>query len=302
MTGSSEKRDLWWTGRCAVIAALTIAVSGCASAFRPEHHFVPGPAGALAAAPLSGNRVAILAGSDDAKGVYVLSLDSGSVVGSFGVTKEATGLAAEGADGPLLVSVGAVSPDGRPVGALERWTLTGSKQRVVPMPAEADGVTKVIDGVAYVLLRSGDARAALPIESPLLRVGKPIPLDAGARELEQCKLDASDYLVYTEGDGLVAMREIDSGRTLHSAVVADDATCLTGKPRVYAIQKSFAARSIAVLEIPDLAKLGAVPASNDASELYETLDHHVLALNATSRLSNLETFGDQAFEPTTLTR
>jgi hypothetical protein len=242
--------------------------------------------------------MAILAGSDDAKAVFILNLDSGDVVKSFGVTKEATGLAAEGLDGPLLVTVGGISRTGHPIGSVERWTLAGTKQQVVPMPLQAMGITKVIDGVAYVLLRNSKAVVALPIQSPMLHIGKAIPLDAGARELEQCKLDANDYLVYTEGNkGTIVMREIESGTTLHSSVVADDPTCLSGKPRIYAIQKSFAARTIAVLDIPNLTELGAVAASNDVAALYETLDHHMIALNATPRLSNVETFGDDSLEP-----
>jgi hypothetical protein len=242
--------------------------------------------------------MAILAGNDEAKAVFILNLDSGSVVKSFGVTKEATGLAAEGLDGPLLISVGGISRTGHPIGAIERWTLAGTKEQVVPMPLQAMGITKDIDGVAYVLLRNSKAVAALPIQSPMLHVGKPIPLDAGARGLEQCKLDANDYLVYTEGlKGTIVMREIESGTTLHSSVVADSPTCPSGKARIYAVQKSFAARTIAVLDIPNLTELGVVAASNDLAALYETLDHHMIALNATPRLSNVETFGEDSLEP-----
>jgi hypothetical protein len=241
--------------------------------------------------------VAILAGSDEAKAVFIVNLETGEVGKSFGVTREATGLTAEGLDGPLLITVGGISRTGHPIGAVERWTLAGTKVQVVPMPLQAMGITKDIDGVAYVLLRNSKAVAALPIQSPMLHVGKPIPLDAGARGLEQCKLDANDYLVYTEGlKGTIVMREIESGTTLHSAVVADDPTCLSGKPRIYAIQKSFAARTIAVLDIPNLTELGVVAASNDAASLYESLDHHMIALNATPRLSNMETFGDDSLD------
>jgi hypothetical protein len=267
------------------------------SAFSPSHRLVPGPSGAIAAAPLARDRVAILAGNDDSKGIFLIDLHTGEVLKSFGVTREATGLAAEGGDGPLLVSVGGTSRNGRPVGAVERWTLAGTKVQVVPMPAPALWMTRAVDDAAYVMVGAGSDRSVLPIYLPSLRVGKAIPLDANAKHPELCKLGSNDYLVFSGGSqGTVVVREIETGIVVRSSVVADNPTCVAGQQEVFAISKSFAARTITVLTLPGLLQASLIPASNDASALYETADHHLLALNATSRSSNVEVFPDDLLE------
>jgi hypothetical protein len=280
-----------------VLTILTIAISGCASSFRPAHRLVPGPSGAIAASPLFGDRIAVLAGDDRSKGVFIIDLRSGEVMKSFGVTREATGMVSEGGDGPLLITVGGYAANGKGFGAVERWTLAGSKSQVVPMPTAAMGITRVTDGIAYVMLANHESRSALSIAVPAMKIGKPIPLDAGAKSLEQCKIGSSDYLVYSGGtQGTIVVRELETGIVLRSSVVADNPTCLTGRDQVFAIEKSFAARTIAVLTLPGLLQATVVPASNDAAGLYESQDHHLIALNATSRLSNIETFPDDAFD------
>lgn len=272
-------------------------LTGCASSFRPAHRLVPGPSGALAAAPLSRDRIAILAGNENSKGVFLLDLKTGEVLKSFGVTREGQGLTAESGEGPLLLAVGGISPQGKAYGAVERWTLAGGKMQVVPLPAEGVGMTRIIDGTGFVMLQNGEARSAVSISVPALKIGKPIPLDAGAKSLEQCKIGSNDYLVYSGGtQGTIVVRELETGIVVRSTVVADNPTCLVGREDVFAIQKSFAARTITVLTLPGLLQAALVPASNDAAGLYESNDHHLLALNATSRLSNIETFPDDAFD------
>ena len=94
-------------------ALVAASVSGCASAFRPSNRLVPGPSGAVGAAPLGQHRIAILSGSATAKGVFIVDLTNGEVQKSFGVTKESTGIAAETPEGPLLLTVGGLSPTER---------------------------------------------------------------------------------------------------------------------------------------------------------------------------------------------
>ena len=267
------------------------------SAFKPAHRLVPGPSGAIAVASLSRERVAILAGDDESKGVFIIDLHNGEVLKSFGVTKEATGITAEGGDGPLLVSVGGQSRNGRSFGAVERWTLAGTKVQVVPMPAPALWLTRPVDDVAYVMVGDGQTRTALPLSLPSLHVGKPIALDAGAKHPDLCKLGSNDYLVFSGGtQGTIVVRELETGIVVRSNVVADNPTCLQGRNEVFAISKSFAARTIAVMTLPGLLQASLIPASNDAAALYESADHHLLALNATSRSSNVELFPDDLLE------
>jgi hypothetical protein len=280
------------------VALVSMAVSGCASAFRPSHHLIPGPSGAIAAAPLSQHRIAILAGSPTSKGVFIVDLNNGEVQKSFGVTREATGISTESGDGPLLISVGGQGNHKRFFGAVERWTLSGTKTRVVPMPAMARGVTRVFEGVGYVLVGNGPARTAIPLQAPALTPGHPIALEANAKTLQQCLIGASPYLLYSGGNqGTIVVREIETTIIVRSSVVGEAPICLQNRQQVFAISHSFAAASIAMLSLPTLLQQGLIPASNDAVALYETEDHHLIALNGNSRLSNIEEFSDSVLTP-----
>jgi hypothetical protein len=274
--------------RCAgAVFVSTLWLAGACSPFH-AHRAIPAPAGAIAAAALSGERVAVLAGTDEAKGIFIIDLTQGTLLKNFGVTREATGIAAESDNGPILVSVGGVA-HGRGFGAVERWGLDGVKQRVVPMPAQARGITREVDGSSYVLLAGNlNVRAALPLDIPSLRAGAAIPLVAGARTLQQCKIGALDYLVYTDGDrGVVMVRAVASGRTLSSAVVADSPEC-GDDGRIYAISKSFSARSLAVLALPSLEQVGSIPISNLATTLYQRGNHEIMSLDATAQRASFE--------------
>jgi hypothetical protein len=277
--------------------ALALATLPQCSAFKPAHKLVPGPSGAIAAAPLSRNRVAVLAGDEQQKGIFIVDTHSGQVLKSFGVTRESTGITAEGDDGPLLVSVGGIGRNGRPFGAVERWTLAGTKVQVVPMPAAALWMTRMLDGSTYVLIGQGDDRSAVAMDVPSMRLHAPISLDAGAKHPELCRLGSSDYLAFSGGtQGTIVVREIETGIIVRSSVVADSPTCVDGKQAVFAITKSFAARTIAVLTLPGLLQASVIPASNDASALYQSADHHLFALNSTARSSNVEIFPDDVLD------
>ncbi len=275
---------------------VSVSLTNC-SAFKPAHRLVPGPSGAIAAAPLSRGRIAVLAGDDQHKAVFLIDVRSGQVLKSFGVTREATGITAEGDDGPLLISIGGVNRGGRSFGAVERWTLAGTKVQVIPMSAQALWMTRTLDGVTYALVGNGNDRSAVAIDVPSMRLHDPISLDAGAKHPELCRLGSSDYLVFSGGgQGTIVVREIETGIVVRSSVIADSPTCIDGHPAVFAISKSFAARTIAVLTLPGLLQASLVPASNDASELYQSFDHHLFALDATARSSNVEFFPDDALE------
>lgn len=275
---------------------VALSLSNCA-AFKPAHRLVPGPSGSIAAAPLSRGRVAVLAGDDQQKGVFLIDIPGGQVIKSFGVTREATGITAEGDEGPLLISIGGTGRNGKPFGAVERWTLAGTKVQVIPMPAPALWMTRTLDGVTYTMIGNGDDRSAVPIDVPSMRLHTPINLDAGAKHPELCRLGSSDYLVFSGGNqGTIVVREIETGIVVRSSVVADSPTCIDGHAAVFAISKSFAARTIAVLTLPGLLQASLIPASNDAAELYQSFDHHLFALDSTARSSNIEVFPDDVLE------
>ena len=279
------------------VVVLTLALAACAQSFQAAGKSVPGPAGAFAAATLSGGRIAILAGDDRAKAIYIIDHRNGTLLGSFGVTKEATGIAAQTEEGPLLLSIG-VERGGRLMGAIEQWSLRGIKERIVPLPTKGLGITRVVRGFAYVLLGgTGEVRAAVPIGTPSLRVGRVVPLGAGAKSLQHCWSDDGEYLLYSQGDqGWLTVHNLESNGEARSPVTAGGETCSRDGSLAYAIAANALGRSVLVMRIPGLGPLSSIPASRDAIALYETDDHHLVALNSTRRVATIETFRNDTLD------
>ena len=276
-----------------VAAILATGMAGCAASSNREPHQTPGPAGALAATPLADDRIVVLAGADRKRALYLLDVRNDQVVRSFGVTADASDVIAFDANSVLL-AVGKQDSN-RSVGALERWDLGGKKLQVLPMPSAVLGLTRAIDGVAYALVGDGSSRAALPITVPQMTLGTPVSLDSDATSLSQCKIGSRDYLLYTHGDpGVVVVRDADSGMTASSVARVSKPTCLDGTSTIYGISRGFASRSIVELRIPTLERTAEVGASNDLSALYASPDNHLVALNATSRLSSVEKYVDES--------
>jgi hypothetical protein len=253
-------------------------------------------------APLGNDMIAILAGDDRTKAISLVSLSSGALLRTFGVTREATDLSTAGPNGPLLLTIGGTSPDGHVMGAVETWSLDGIKQQVVPMPLRADNITRAIDNHAYVLVEAGTVRAAIPLDTQSLTAGKAIPLDGGSRELEQCLIGATTYLVYnltttSAGTGTVAVRDLRTGVTTRSTVVADDPTCIDGSPGIYAIEKSLVNDKIAILDVPGLQEQRNLSAESDTAVLNQSFDHRLLALDITGRVSTVEEYPPESIGP-----
>jgi hypothetical protein len=276
------------TRRILLLALAACALHGCAGAFRRAHAMTPGPGGAIAAAPLGAHRVAILAGTDAAKGVFVVDLDSARIVRSFGVTREAVAIGAAGPDGPVLLGIAGTTSDGHPAGSVESWTLQGQKQQVVPMSARALAMTQVVGGQLFVLVGDDASRAAVPLTLGSMLVGRAIPLDATTDTLALCQMGA-DALLVSSGPGMVvSARSIDTGQIVRSSVVADAPTCISGQARIYAISKTFLSRSVVVFGLPDMIQAASIPVSNDARALYAADPRGLLALNATRQVSNIQ--------------
>jgi hypothetical protein len=270
--------------KAAAVAAFFVACAGCAQ--QRASQAVPAPAGAIAAAFLPDGHVAILAGNDFAKSVSVIDMGNGALVHTFGVTKEARGLASDGGD--VIVAIGGIARGGA-FGAVERWHLDGTKVRVVPLPARSLAITQSIDGEAYVLLAgNGAARAALPLTIAGLRTGRALPLEAGAHDLQQCKIGSQPYLVYADGRGAIVVRGTESATVLHSADVGAQSAGCGDDSRIYAISKGFAARSLAVLSLPSMLRLSSSPLAADARELYSPGNGRLIALNASPQTASLE--------------
>lgn len=274
------------------VVALSLVMTGCGPGFQPTNHAVPAPAGAIAAAPLGGDTIAVLAGDDRAKAISLVSLENGAVIRIFGVTKEASDLSSAGPDGPLLLSISGTGDDGRPMGAIETWSTDGVKQRVVPLPLRAINLTRNVAGTVFVLIASGKVRAAIPLHVATMHTGPVVPLDAYARKLEQCRFGNANYLVFShENGGTVGVRDLKTGTVTRSTVAGDDPTCLDdGNPGVYAIEKTLVNDQIARLDLPGLHRQGYLPAAHDTAALYESLDHRLIALDASRRVSTVEEY------------
>ncbi len=276
--------------RSLIALVVVLFLSGCATAFHHGPSSVPAPADAIGITLLSNHRVAVLAGTASAKAVSVLDLQSGHMLATFGVTREATGISAATPDGPLLLSIGERASDGPSIGAVESWLLTGVKQRVLPMPGAALGLTRAVDGLIYVLSGTGSQRTAIPIDLPTLRVGNAVPLEGGSEGLALCRFGASPVLVYADAGGDVDVRTVDSGQEAHSSTVGQNPTCLDGDARTFAISKALVSRSIIVLAVPSMQQAGSIGVSADAAMLYPDDDQGLLVLNEGGDASNIQEF------------
>ena len=281
-------------------AVLVLPIAACAGAFHPHSTAIPAPSNAIALAPLSGHRVAVLAGTDSAKAITIIDADNGEVTATFGVTREAAGLSAESSDGPLLLAIDGHNPNGEEVGSVEQWQLTGQKQRVVPLPLPALGITREQDGEVFVLIGNQQTRAAVQINVPSLHVGATIALEGGSQGLSLCKLGALMALVYTDAGNDIDARMVDTGQELHSTIVGANPTCLDGDSRIFAISKTALSRSVLEVSLPGMQQIAAIGASDDASALYPTDGQGLLVLNEAANASDIQGFDRAALAaPTT---
>ena len=88
----------------------------------------------------------------------------------------------------------------------------------------------------------------------------------------------------------VSVEDLKTRTITRSSVAGDDPTCVTGTQGVYAIQKTLVNDEIALLDLPGLRQQGHLSAEHDTAALYESLDHHLIALDATRRVSTVEEY------------
>ena len=249
---------------------------------------IPIPSSSFAAAALSGDLVAILAGDERAKGVYIVDVVHKTVVTSFGVPREATQIAAASDQGPLLLSV-ANNNQNALAGTIERWTIDGTKTGELPLPGQGLGITQPIDGIAYALVGRGTGRAAVPIKVWSLTLQAAVPLPQSVARLAQCRLSPlRPSLVYSTANRHIGMREIGARAQIESAAVAEDPVCVADRPAVFAITaRAPNAASVAVLAMPALAQVTAIPVSNTAVSLFDAGDHRLGTVNSTNQVGTL---------------
>jgi len=237
---------------------------------------------------MGSHRVAVLAGDARAKAVYVIDISHDAVVFSFGVDKETTGLTALSDEGPLLLSVGGTK--GAPgSGAIERWTIDGTRTGDLPLPAPGLALTQRVGHVAYVLIGKGHARAAVPINTFPFFLMRPIPLEADVNALAQCHFsDEGSFLLYSTANRKLAARNLATGRIVRSDIAALAPACIDGVNSAYAIARTSSTANAIVLSVPNLSQTSALPLSLDAIALYGTVDHRLMVINSSRRVATAE--------------
>ena len=257
---------------------------------------------ALAMAPLGNDMIAILAGDDRTKAISLVSLSSGALLRTFGVTREATDLSTAGPNGPLLITIGGTTPDGHVMGAVETWSLDGVKQA-----RRADAIARRQHHACdrQPRLRAGRVRNRPRCDSA--RYPKPDRTkgDPAGRGLARTRAvpDRDDHVLGVQPDD--DQRRYRDGRGARPAhgrhdaqhVVADDPTCIDGSPGIYAIEKSLVNDKIAILDVPGLQEQRNLSAEGDTAVLNESFDHRLLALDITGRVSTVEEYPPEQIGP-----
>jgi hypothetical protein len=247
---------------------------------------VPIPSSSIAAAPLFGNRAAVLAGDKRAKAIYIIDLEHKEVLGSFGVSPDATGVSAVDGIGPLLVSIG--TNGAHQSGSIERWTIDGALTSTLPLPGPALGISRTISGEAYALVGRGSARAAVQVDEWPLRAHPPVPLRADIKDLDACQFGGRLVLLYSTPGGHVATLDVASHKMQESQIVANGPTCIEGRNVIFGVARSVGAANVVVLTFPGLSQVAAIPVSVSVVALYGTGDRRLMSLSSTSQVGTLE--------------
>jgi hypothetical protein len=271
----------------AVVAVAALPIVAACRSSHDAGEVVPIPSSSIAVAALAGERAAVLAGDKRAKAIYVVDLARKTVLFSFGVPKEATGISAVSDEGPLLVSLGAQHGK-QSTGAVERWTIDGTETGTLPLPAPGLTLTRTLDGIAYVLVGHGATRAAIGLRAWPLRTTRAVPLESNLDDLEACRFAGRWYLVYSTANRHIALRDVVSGATRRSTAFADDPTCIDGRNEVYAVSRTFGAANVVILKFPHLDQVAAIPVSNTVIGLYDSGDRRLMALDSTTTVGTLE--------------
>lgn len=281
-------------------AAVVVGVAAVLLLVRARHSpatpaLVPAPRSAISAVQLAGNRIAVLAGDSRAKAISIVDMATGTVTYSFGVDANATGMTALTGEGPLLISVAVNYGTRRSVGGLQRWTVDGTLTGTLALPGAALSITRALDGTAYVLVANRSSRTAIPVSVWSLQTGARIPLEAGDAGLQYCRFGPRRYLALSTAGGRLALRPLPSGRTIASAVGATSPGCAAGQPWLFALARSSGAATLAVLTVPALSQISALPVASTVVSLYDAGGGAVGTLNSTAQVSTLLILPPQMF-------
>jgi len=257
---------------CAVMLCAILSATGCAG--RSEHtvRTLPAPANATAFAVLDEARVAVLAGTAGARGVFIIDTRDGRVERSFGVGGHAETIASRAPNGPLLLGV-ADRDRGRNVGAVETWSLDGRQTRSAPTPGAVRALARAADGSTFVAFEGRRGAIALSRYDAAAGalVGRPVPLPADSRGLAVCRADDEPVAVTSAGPAhTLRLVRLRTGTVLRAVDVGEAPTCDARQAIAYALQHVGSEAQIGVFSLPRMSQSGLLPVSANPMALAVT--------------------------------
>ena len=244
------------------LAIVALHSSGSAQAVT---RIIPAPGYANSIAALRGTRmVAVLAGTQRAKGVYLIDETNGNVVRSFSVGESATAVAEGATSNEILV---AVDRNGS-VGAVERWTSDGVRRAVIPLASGVKAVTGSGNGMAYALIEHGRDRAVVAIALPTGRLKGTFPLPATTASIGVCQTARGDVLVSSDTTyrHITLIRPGDRVPSV-SPEYADVPVCEDGTAVIDALTGTLGARAVTRYTNPSVRPLASMPVDGYAYDL-----------------------------------
>jgi hypothetical protein len=274
----------------AAFAVAAICASACACAGPPARGPLPLPADALATVALASG-FAVLSGTDAAKTVTLLRPD-GSVLLDFGATKEAVDLAAPAPDGPLYLAL-AGAGRGRATGAVERWTLDGTRTGAVSLPGppvslQASG-TKLYALLAFAAPRGGTpVRALAQIDARRLALERVVPLDAAVESIAVCPPGAPSAAIVVLRDGAAAALPAFAKRP-GARLVLDASAAVCGQRGVAFLgEPSPGVRVVSFRAFADPSRARDRPVAAEAIRISAAGEERIVVTAARSGASTLE--------------
>ena len=263
------------------------AIVACTPSAQQQSRTIAAPSEAVDLTPF-GSSFAVLAGTAESRGVFLIDASSGNVISSFGVTGEADAISRD-SNGSLLLGVSA-SSGSRNVGAIEFWSPAGKKLHVLPLSDAVAGLTDPVGNHVFALVGSRTVRVAADIDLARSRVARIIPLSASIDHLAACTVNGQSYLLESNTAARqLVIRNLNHGTERAIDEAASDITCAPKTKSLFGLLEAFGSKSLVVQTFPRGLALSQLPASVDALALRVTPSgDNVGILNSAGDRSSIE--------------
>jgi len=216
------------------ISLALLALTACGYGHRIAAHVLEGPMDAIAVTHLNPDKLLVLAGDEDAKGVSVFhdSIHSQEVL-HFGVSRYASDIQA-GNHGSFFVSLAIPRAAPRykgakeqlPSGAIQEWNLSGQLLSTVLFPAPVEAISKPIGGVLYALMTRAGQSVVVGLRLADAKVLASVALPYHPTSLDQCRLAGQVYLLTADpATQHVYLTNVRSDFTLDTSMIAEQPRC-----------------------------------------------------------------------------